>query len=149
MNIRPATIADLPNIEPGAREFYAQSEFLRNLNMEHFSKNWELLLSSGTGVIFLLEDAFGVHGFIGGTRFPDMNNGELIATEAFWFVRSHARGHGWRLYRAFEKWAKESHCKEIQMVHLSDSMPERLSRFYENIGFKRAEVRFSKELVCR
>lgn len=149
MVIREATIADLPLIEPGAREFYAASEHLRNLNMEHFIKNWNMLLSSGTGVIFFLEDTEQVTGFIGGTRFPDMNNGELIATECFWFVRQAARGHGWRLYRRFERWAKESGCVQIQMVHLADSMPEQLERFYERLGFKRAEVRYCKELICQ
>jgi GNAT superfamily N-acetyltransferase len=144
--IRQARVEDLPLIEPGAREFYQKSEFLRNLDMEHFKRNWTVLLTSGTGVIFLFDEG---QGFIGGVRFPDMNNGELVATECFWFVREDARGHGWRLYRAFERWARESGCKQIQMVHLADSMPERLAKFYENIGFKRAEVRYCKELICQ
>lgn len=147
--IRQATIEDLPLIEPGAREFYAKSRFLRNFDMAHFRKNWEYLLVSGIGTIFLLIEHDKVIGFLGGTKFPDINSGELIASECFWFVRESSRGGGGLLYRAFERWAKDSKCKQIQMVHLTDSMPEDLESFYRNIGFEKAEVRYLKDLPCQ
>lgn len=135
-------------MEQCAREFYSQSEFLRNLDWKHFTENWTMLLN-GPGIILLLFDLQGeIQGFLGGVKYPDINNNELVAYEQFWFVSQDFRGEGWRLYRPFERWARNSGCKQIQMVHLADSMPDRLAQFYENIGFKRTEIRYSKELTC-
>lgn len=149
MILREATVADLPRIEPGAREFYSKSEFLNGLDMAQFRHTWTTLWSLDAGVIYFLEDDLGeIAGFIGGVRFPDPNTGRLVATECFWFVRDYARGQGWKLYRAFERWAKASKCRQIHMVHLMDSMPDELSRFYQRIGYKPMEMRFCKELPC-
>lgn len=146
--IREATIADLPAIAPGAHEFYSKSEFLQDLDMACFIKTWETILRGKWGVIFLLIHDGLIVGFIGGVQTSDPNNGHLVASEAFWFVQESARGSGGSLYRAFERWARKSGCRQIQMVHLADSMPERLARFYGKLGFRKAEVRYVKELTC-
>ncbi len=56
MEIRPATVADLPAMERLAREFYASSRFLHGFDQQKFSAAWTGLLESGIGVIFGLFD---------------------------------------------------------------------------------------------
>jgi len=143
--IRRASLDDLPRLAPMAREFYSQSQFLHHFDADRFAKCWTELLTLGTGVIFLLgtEDISGV---LGGVIYPDLYSGRLIATEFFWYVRLGSRGHGMQLYLAFERYAKNRGCEEIRMVHLLDSMPEKLSRVYRRLGYAPAEVHYVKEV---
>ncbi len=145
--VRIAEVADLPRIEPCATEFYAKSAFLKTLKMDLFCEKWAAMIEAGMGVIFLLEVGGHVEGIFGGVQFPDLYSGELIATEFFWYVREGHRGAGMKLFRAFERWAVERHCTQIRMVHLMDSMPEKLERVYRGLGFIPAEIHYVKDLV--
>lgn len=144
--IRQATAADLPLMESCALEFYRASRFLRNFDIEHFRHSWEMLLSNGSGVIFLYLDHDEIRGALGGVAYPDVNSGELTAVEFFWFISPSARGGGLKLYRAFEEWAREKQCRVIRMAHLADSMPEKMERVYQHLGFEVSEVHWTKEL---
>ena len=79
--------------------------------------------------------------------FPDPNTGEMLATEFFWFVNPESRGSGLKLLKVFEKWAKEKGCKKVIMVHLSDSMPEKIRNIYLRFGYKVAETHYIKEVA--
>jgi GNAT superfamily N-acetyltransferase len=96
-------------------------------------------------VVFLAEEADEVTGCIGGVIYPDLYSGSLVATEFFWFVREQKRGPGIRLYKAFEDWAREQGCSQIRMVHLMDSMPDKLAKFYTHFGYEPSEVHFLKQ----
>jgi GNAT superfamily N-acetyltransferase len=147
-HITPARAEDLPRLEPIAREFYASSRFLKRFDISLFCQAWEALLRNGTGVIYLLIDGAGeITGTIGGVAYPDLYSGALVATEFFWFVREGCRGKGIELYKSFERWAREKQCVEIRMVHLLDSMPEKLERVYRSLGFSPTEKHYAKELV--
>lgn len=146
--IRQAGIADLVLLEDCAREFYASSKFLGNFDVKVFAKVWRQLFNSGNGVIFIDEQPGGIAGAIGGIIRRDIysaNEEDLIAEEFFWFVRSTARGEGVALYRAFAALARERGCKGIQMVHLLDLMPDKVSKFYLREGFVPIETRYAKE----
>jgi GNAT superfamily N-acetyltransferase len=147
LQIREARLEDLPRMEDCAREFYAQSRFLKGFNPELFRNTWTQLLANGTGVIFLLvdEEIGEIRGALGGVAYPDPYSGALIATEFFWFVSEGRRGHGLRLLKAFEAWAREKGCSQIRMVHLMDLMPDKLDRVYRRFGYEPAEVHYSKE----
>lgn len=145
--IRAAAIDDLPKLLPLAEEFYASSKFLKGFNIERFTEMWAQLIGQGAGVIYLAEADGAIAGTIGGVMYPDIYSGELVATEFFWFVCGESRGlHGMKLYRAFELWAIEQGCARIRMVHLLDSMPEKLKRIYDHLGFEAVEVHYTKEL---
>lgn len=145
--IRPATIADLENVGPVAEEFYASSRFLTGFNLQRFAAFWAPMLESGLGSIIVAIDESGrVAGAIGGVIYPEPYTGELVATEFFWFVSATQRGQGMTLYREFEAWARRGGASQIRMVHLLDSMPERLSAVYKRLGFEPAETHYVKEL---
>lgn len=141
--------ADLPKIQAIADEFYASSKFLDGFKVDRFIELWSGLLDSGTGIIFAYEGADGWTGAIGGIAYAEPYSGELIATEMFWFCRENHRGDGVRLYREFEKWAKEWGCNQVRMVHLLDSMPEKLEKFYKHMGYTAAEVHYVKQLEVK
>lgn len=146
MTIRKAETADLGRLDQCAREFYSSSKFLRGFDLERFTAFWMGLIQSGTGVVFLLIDGNEVAGTIGGVIYPEPYSGELVATEFFWFVRPELRGGGVKLYRAFEAWARDRGASQLRMVHLLDSMPEKLERAYTHLGFEPAEIHYTKEL---
>ncbi len=144
-----ATIADLPKIQLIADEFYKSSKFLSGFQVDRFIELWTGLLASGTGIIFAYEGPDGWTGAIGGIAYAEPYSGELIATEMFWFCREGHRGEGVKLYRAFEQWAKEWGCNQVRMVHLLDSMPEKLEKFYRHMGYTAAEVHYVKQLEVK
>ena len=146
MNITTAKAQDLPRLEPLAREFYAASEFLVGFDLDKFILTWTRLLESETGAIFLLEAGGEIPGALGGVIYPEPYSGDLIATEFFWFVTAKARGGrgGIHLLQAFEAWARKRGAVQIRMVHLLDSMPEKLERVYRHFGYKPAEVHYTK-----
>lgn len=144
--IRQAIIEDLPRLHECAKEFYASSEFLERFELGRFTSNWAQWIAAGLGAVFIAEEKGEVLGTIGGLMYPDPYSGDRIATEMFWIVRKEKRGPGLKLYRAFEAWARANHCDQIRMVHLLDSMPEKLERVYTHLGYKAAEVVYTKGL---
>jgi len=144
--IREATPEDLSLLEPLARQFYAESRFLDGFSGERFEAIWRELMASGRGVIFLLLDGGQVAGGLGGVMYPEPYSGAGVATEFFWYVGAGHRGSGMKLYWAFEEWARRKGCSQIRMVHLTDSMPEQLSRVYGRLGFEAAETHYVKAL---
>jgi hypothetical protein len=149
MEIREATVDDLPGMAATAEAFYASSRFLKKFDIEKFCALWAQFLQSGLGVIYIVlseNREQPIVGAIGGIKYPDTYSSELIATEFFWFVREESRGGGLTLYKLFEKWAREQKCSQIRMVHLLDSMPEKLERIYRRLGFEPAETHYVKEL---
>jgi GNAT superfamily N-acetyltransferase len=144
--IRTADIADLPRVAALAQEFSRQSAFTRNFDPDRFIGVWVGLLEAATGEIFLLTDGDAITGALGGVIYPDLYSGSPIATEFFWYVQPGARGQGMKLYQEFERWARRWDCVQIRMVHLMDSMPEKLSRVYARMGFSPSELHYVKEL---
>ncbi len=147
MSIREANVEDIDSLYACADEFFASSTFLDNFKHSCFKDTWNMFLTNKMGVIFILEHLGEVSGAIGGIKYPDPNNGELNATELFWFVKKEKRGQGLLLLREFEKWAKDNHCKNIMMVHLIDLMPDKVKMVYEKFGYQPIEIHYRKELM--
>ena len=144
--IRTATIADLPGASAIVKRF--SDAVGRRFGSEHFIKFWSVILENDLGAVFLLEQEGAIQGAIGGLAIPDPYHGGMVASEAFWFVLPEYRGGlgGGRLYKAFEVWAVERCCEELQMVHLEALTPERLEEFYLRRGYEKIETRYSKQL---
>ena len=144
--IRTIDTDELEKVEDAAHEFYAASKFLGTFRLDRFIEIWAQLLASGAGVIFADDLDGEIMGVIGGVIHREIYGEALIAEEFFWFVREGARGAGVALYRRFERWARERGAREIQMVHLFDSMPAKVARFYLRSGFEPVEMRYRKAL---
>lgn len=146
--IRELTIDDLPDLEETAREFYAASRALGEFKLDRFCEMWRFLLTGGDGVIFAWDSDGEIVGVLGGIVHRDIYSESTIAEEFFWFIREAHRGGGVALYRRFEQWARDKGAAQIQMVHLLDVMPERVSRFYRRAGFEPIETRYAKRLTA-
>ena len=145
--IATATAADLPRLAGLGAEFYAEGRLPGRFEPKVFQATWEKMLSTGAGVIFTLAVAGRTVGFIGGVAYRDANDGDLVASEFFWFVTKEHRGLGGvRLLDAFESWAKESGCRRVNMVHLQNLNPDGLRAFYERRGFRHVESHYLKEI---
>ncbi len=145
--IRIIRVEELPKLADLAKEFYSSSKFLKEFKIDRFIEIWSPLLSSGSGVI-LVEDVDGkFKGCLGGIAHRDLYSDSVVACEMFWFVSENSRGCGLNLYRQFESWARDKGAASIQMVHLSDSMPDGIKRIYERLGYESTETRYTKELI--
>jgi GNAT superfamily N-acetyltransferase len=127
-----------------ARQFATLADV--NLNTELWIDNWEKLIETGIGTIFFEEKEGMPIGMIGGVTHPDINSGEMTATEFFWYVDPNYKGSGLKLLKKFEEWAKDKDCVNIVMVHLENNMPEKLKRIYLKKGFCHIESHYSKRL---
>lgn len=143
---REATVEDLPMMEETARMFFASSSHLRDFDIAVFSANWKALIISGIGVIYCIVEDGVVVGALGGMSYLDVNSGENVAAECFWFVRPDFRGNGVGLYRRFHVWAKNRGCTQIRMAFLSDSMPVKVENFYKRLGFHEVERLYAKDI---
>ena len=152
--IRQLGIDELDRVEETAHAFYASSRFLKHFSLAKFRDIWTKFLELDAGVIFAaiepgIDEDGEIVGAIGGLIHPEIYGERIIAEEFFWFIREAHRGGGVALYRRFEQWARERGAVEIQMVHLFDSMPEKVAKFYLHTGFEPVEMRYRKALGGR
>ena len=126
-------------------QFAEESEFVR-FNSDVAIENVKKIIATNIGILFLAYDNSKLIGMICGIKYPDFLTGLLTATELFWFVDKRKRGVGLKLLSKFESWARKENCKNIIMMHLSDSMPETVKTIYEKKGYKHLESHYIKEL---
>jgi len=132
-------------ILPMARQFSAQSEF-GEFNEEVVIENTKQIIRFGIGELFLYMKEGRPIGALLGFKHPNFFTGELMATEAYWYVDEKHRGVGLRLLSAFEKWAEAQGCKKIIMMHIADVMPDAVRRIYERRRYKYLETHYIKEI---
>lgn len=127
-------------------QFEQATSFVK-VDVDHTSKVYENLIRTGAAVFLVLEENGHMHGGIGAIKSPDLHDGKLTAVETFWFVAPESRGKGLLLFDAFEKWAIDSGCQKLAMIHLADSYPDILRKLYKRNGYKLAEEHYIKEVT--
>ena len=118
-------------------------------NREYAIKQAEDLIRSGNGVVLLsVGDEGEIQGGICAIKGRDRHDGTLYAVEDFFFVFPQYRkmGVAHELLEAFESWARDEKCHKVAMIHLVDSYPEVLKKFYEVNGYKLIELHYAKDL---
>lgn len=115
---------------------------------EAFSSQWQPLLSTHVGEIFVIRDGNRIAALLGAAFVGDMFSGELNAIEQYWYVLPEYRGSKMAtpLFDAFEQEAKSRGCKIILMVHLEGPFSEPLEALYTKRGFSLLEKTFVKEI---
>lgn len=140
--IRKATIADLEKVSEFGYAFLKETQFLE-FDQQAFIQSWAQFLELNIGVIFILEDFYGI---LGAIAYPDPNSGKMLATEMFWIVLPEYRGKGLSLVQEYESWAHSKGCTRAIMVHMADSMPDKLKAVYKRNGYREMETHYIKEL---
>lgn len=137
-----------PIITAFGRESGLCEQFGLPVDFTHFKQFLEVVMANDIGGAFIAEQ----HGRIIGTLVYSVTahpfTGVKSASEIAWYVYPDFRhtSAGVRLYRSFEKCMKEQGVKLLMMIYLENSMPDRLRRFYEKIGFEKVETNYVKQL---
>lgn len=113
---------------------------------KHWLPTWKNLIQTRGGKIFALEKDQKIIGALGFFITRAVEDGALCCTEAFWYVHENHRGSGIKILNKFEDYAKSIGCKRIAMVHLENSMPEKLKKLYTRKKYKHIESMYLKEL---
>lgn len=146
--IRRLTVEEIPLCEPFGRAFIAEKHVPGTFSLETFTRNWEFFLTRYPAVLLGLWSGERLIGGIGGMIAPDLNTGDRIAQEFFWYVTPEARHGTWplRLLKQFREWGKEQGATRFRMVHLlgPDESPStvKLARVYAKLGMRPIEVSY-------
>lgn len=144
--IRELTVDEVVLAAEVAPFFFEEGKLPMEYSSEAFTSNWQMLIRSGSGHIYgLFIDSC----FVGGLGLivsRDINNDEVVANEAFWFVHKAHRGQGVKLLLTAQKAAKELSCKRLTMVHLHNHAGDQLSSIYSRLGFSPIETHYIKSL---
>jgi GNAT superfamily N-acetyltransferase len=144
--VRELTTAEIPALIKELKAFERESCFVK-VDIDYSTKTCIGLCESGAGTVFGLFDRNGeIAGGLGCLVGPELSTGRKIAVETFWFVNPLKRGNGLKLVDAFEQWAIDNGCEAAAMIHLADSHPESLKRFYEASGYRLLEMHYIKTL---
>jgi GNAT superfamily N-acetyltransferase len=147
--IREALVSEVRAVTTYMKRFESCSQFVR-VDIDHTTKIYENIISSGSGAMLVLVDESGslesIVGGLGCMKGPDLTFPRIIAIETFWYVAPEYRGNGLKLIKAFEAWAKKNNCDACAIIHLADSFENRLPRIYNRLGYVLAEQHFIKEL---
>jgi GNAT superfamily N-acetyltransferase len=116
-------------------------------NAEWFLPNWDKILRSGLGAMWVGFKGDEDIGILGALLHPCLFTGQVIATESFWFVDPNHRGGstGVRLFLEFLGWSKQVGAERVQAGRIVGSMGEELEAFYMKHGFKKLETLYVKE----
>lgn len=146
MDIRPLEREEICRLIPLAEQFYAEGKLPGRLVPEKFISTWETLFDQECGYILGMFEGTELVGTLGAMTYPDIYDGDLIATEMFWFVNEQHRGRGLQLFNEFEKWAAEIGAVRIVMIHLKNLSPDVLHKLYVKRGYNEIETHFIKDL---
>lgn len=146
MVIRDMTRDEVPVMLEGARQFFAEGKLHGEFNPESFITGWRQFLDVNIGILIGAFEGEKFCGAIGGSVFPDFPTGDLVASEFFWYCLPETRGAGLRLFKAFERKAKERNAKRIIMVHLANLNSGEMGRLFERFGYALCEHVYIKKI---
>lgn len=146
MQVRPATLADVPAIVVMSEKFYATTSYCQwaGFNADTVESLASNLVENH--LMLVAEDAGRVVGMVGLFVAPFMFNSEVAAAyEVVWWVDPDAQGNGAgkALLAAIEPACRTRDCKAIQMVHLASSPPQ-AAAIYERMGYAHTESSYTK-----
>lgn len=144
MKIREAVKSDIEPVLVLLKEFQEESLDEYGLFCDEQVARKMMLEYEGNTLIMESENA--IIGVIAGFVASYPLNEEKVFQEAIWYVRKGYRTHGVKLLRALESWCWRRGIKKVVMVHMANSMPEKLKRFYESLGYRPLETHYIKEI---
>lgn len=144
MNIRQATLDDLPQMLENARRFIDSTPY-KDIPYDEESMRGEFLTMMEDGLCIVAE-VDGKHlGGVGAVKAPLFFNRSIqVAGERFWWVTpdDRAAGVGKSLLKAIHEAAKDAKCEYLMMLSLADSV----GQIYLKLGFTEVERGYLKRL---
>lgn len=146
MQVRNATLADVPAIVDMSERFYETTSYSR---WAAFDPNTVEALATNlveNHLMLVADDGGKVVGMVGLFVAPFMFNANVMAAyEVVWWVSpdDQGKGAGKALLAAIEPACLAKGCKAIQMVHLASSPPQ-AAAIYERMGYAHTESSYTK-----
>jgi GNAT superfamily N-acetyltransferase len=144
--LRDAHQADIPNIIEGIRNFVASSSYqVDTVDSLHVENTLLSLVANQDGCVAVLETDEGQFaGCFIGMAHPHLFSGKRMLGELFIYTVKAARGHGGKLRRFAEEWARDRNCETFCIAYpVSES---HLEKVYRRWGFTPCETHWRKEL---
>lgn len=113
-----------------------------------FQRFWQKAYSGHNGfIIALWDDTRNVVGGIGGIVTNFVTSDVNTCVEMFWWVNPEHRGRwGMKLLKYFEEMARAAGCARIAMAYMDNSMPDRMKKLYDVMGYRPYEHHVIKNL---
>ncbi len=148
MEIRKATLADVPVIVAMSARFYPTTHYADWCEMDEAS-----VAGLATGLIendvfYVAERDGELVGMIGLMIAPFLfNQNRKFAVEIVWWVAPDARGSriASQLLAVVEQPCRDAGAERIQMVHMPNSPPQ-AAALYRYAGYAESEISFTKDL---
>lgn len=148
MEIRKATLADVPVIVAMSARFYPTTHYADWCEMDEAS-----VAGLATGLIendvfYVAERDGELVGMIGLMIAPFLfNQNRKFAVEIVWWVAPDARGSriASQLLAVVEQPCRDAGADRIQMVHMPNSPPQ-AAALYRHAGYAESEISFTKDL---
>jgi GNAT superfamily N-acetyltransferase len=142
--IRDAINSDVEAIVAMGTRFLTETSYRTSIvgDAQQMTATVRHLLANDEGHVSVSTDGDTLTGMIGLFVFPHPISGRRVATELFWWVNPEHRGHGIRLLKAAEAWARAHGAEVLQMIAPS----AKVERIYQALGFSRLEVTYQREL---
>jgi GNAT superfamily N-acetyltransferase len=131
--------------------FFQEGKLPGKFHVEHWLKQWTLLIRAKLGYMWVMVQNDAVIGGIGMLIAPDLCDGELVMQEAFWYVGKEYRGGtgGVRLLREVEQFAKAAGVSRIILGRLHASDPDlKVAGLLERMGYAAIETNYFK-IICQ
>lgn len=143
MNVRPATVADVPRLTQLAQLEHAQSRFRdRPFDRAYAAHNFAQCINGLASRVFVSETELG---FIAGIAQPKLFCKFHTAYELAWYAED---GSGFMLLTAFTDWAKKMRCLDLVVSNyagIKDS--EQFTRVMRRAGFELLGSSYTKSLT--
>ena len=145
MKVRRATIGDFSQAEALFEEFVNESlaEYSTSIEKGALTTTMKELMDN----CLVLENGDGrLIGVLAGKVVGNPINGARVFQEVVWYVLKDHRKYGILLLKAMEVRLKSEGIKAMIMINMADSMPDKVARFYERMGYKHLECHFLKRI---
>lgn len=129
--------------------FFAEAKLPGKFHVEHWLKQWGLLIRAKLGFMWLLTHLSKPVGGLGVILSPDLCDGELVLQQSFWYVAPEHRGNAInvRLLKEVEAFAKEAGVSRIITGRNLASDPQmRLHMLLESFGYRALETNYCKTI---
>lgn len=148
MQVRNATLADVPAIVAMSAKFYPTTHYATWTDMDAESVAEQATALVNSHIFLLSEDEQGITGMLGAYVLPFMFNKHApCAYEVVWWVSPDARGArcGRTLLRSLDEPARDIGARRIVMAHMPNSPPE-AAALLRSEGYMESEIQFTKDL---
>lgn len=145
--IRPAEFRDVPAIVKMAQNFFVQGEHWGppvHLDRPMLAEHLVALIENPHAQLATLTCEVGgvPAGFLALCLLWDMHEGGYAALKMHWVMDERFKGHGLKLIRAGEKWARTKGAKKLIIA----AMHGRAEKLLETLGFEKLETSYIRML---